>query len=67
MKTMISNILEHAWLIRQVYFNENDILVTRHDIFSMTFVNFEITLKWHYDDHNTLMNKNCVEMRGIYG
>ena len=32
-------------LMRQVYFNENDILQQRHDIFSMTFVNFEIALK----------------------
>ena len=31
--------------IRQVYYNENDILLTRDDIFSMTFVNSEIALK----------------------
>ena len=36
-KTMLSNISEHLRL--------NYILLTRHDIFSMTFVNFEITLK----------------------
>ena len=37
----------HFRAIRQVYFNENDILVTRHDMLAMTFVNFEITLKWN--------------------
>ena len=31
--------------IQQVYYNQNYILFTRHDIFSMTFVNFEIALK----------------------
>ena len=40
-----NNDIYHFRAIRQVYYNENDILLTRDDIFSMTFVNSEIALK----------------------